>query len=168
SPVRPMSLQFYGLREKPFNTTPDPRFLYLTPALREALAQLVYGVEERKGFVVLTGEIGTGKTTLLHALRRRLPESTSVAFVVNSRVTLEGILTYSLAEFGVTGTPGSKAHQLLALRDLLMAQEQTRRNSVLILDEAQNLDAQTLEEVRLLSNYETGAEKALQILLVGQ
>src|SRR3989442_14329386 len=93
-----MYLTFYGLKEKPFNATPDPRFLYMSPAHREALAQLQYGVLERKGFIVLTGEVGTGKTTLLHALRHRLDGQTAISFVFNSTLPFEGILEYVRSE----------------------------------------------------------------------
>src|SRR3989442_11749802 len=96
-----MYLTFYGLIEKPFNATPDPRFLYMSPAHREALAQLRYGVQERKGFVVLTGKVGTGKTTLLHALRQRLDGQTAISFVFNSTLPFEGILEYVLEDFGI-------------------------------------------------------------------
>jgi type II secretory pathway predicted ATPase ExeA len=163
-----MYLSFYGLREKPFNTTPDPRFLYPTPGHQEALAQLLYGVEERKGFIVLTAEVGTGKTTLLQALLRRLTSDTKVAFVFNSALSFEGILEYALEDFGITTTGSSQAQRLFALNNFLIERRRAGQNTVLILDEAQNLDARTLEQVRLLSNFETPTGKLLQLLLVGQ
>ena len=95
-----MYLNFYGLTEKPFNPTPDPRFLYMSPGHREALAQLQYGVQERKGFIVLTGPVGTGKTTLVHALRQRLNGQTAVAFVFNSTLPFDGILEYATSDTG--------------------------------------------------------------------
>jgi len=161
-------LTFYGLRNKPFNTTPDPRFLYLTPGHREALAQLVYGVQEGKGFIVLTGDIGTGKTTLLHTLRQRLDGNTAVAFMVNPALPFDGILEYMLEDFGITSATNTQAQRLFALNNFLIERRRAGQNSVLIIDEAQSLDSPTLERVRLLSNFETPTEKLLQILLVGQ
>ena len=163
-----MYLKFYGLTEKPFNATPDPRFLYMSPAHREALAQLQYGVAERKGFIVLTGEVGTGKTTLLHALRQRLDGQTAISFVFNSTLPFEGILEYVLEDFGIAKGAESQAQRLIALNNFLINHARTGQNTVLILDEAQNLDPTTLEQIRLLSNFETPTEKLLQILLVGQ
>ena len=163
-----MYLTFYGLKDPPFNATPDPRFLYLTPGHREALAQLLYGVQENKGFMVLTGEVGTGKTTLLQALRQRLDGTAAVAFVFNSTLPFDGILEYMLEDFGIARTAGSQAQRLFALNDFLIERRRGGQNAVLILDEAQNLDPPTLEQVRLLSNFETSTEKLLQILLVGQ
>jgi type II secretory pathway predicted ATPase ExeA len=148
--------------------TPDPRFLYPTPGHQEALAQLLYGVEERKGFIVLTAEVGTGKTTLLQALMQRLTADTKVAFVFNSTLPFEGILEYVLEDFGITTTGSSQAQRLFALNNFLIERLRTGQNTVLILDEAQNLDATTLEQVRLLSNFETPTGKLLQLLLVGQ
>src|SRR3989442_7158476 len=159
-----MYLTFYGLTEKPFNATPDPRFLYMSPGHREALAQLQYGVLERKGFIVLTGEVGTGKTTLLHALRQRLDGQTAISFVFNSTLPFEGILEYVLEDFGIAKGAESQAQRLIALNNFLINHARTGQNTVLILDEAQNLDPTTLEQIRLLSNFETPTEKLLQIL----
>jgi general secretion pathway protein A len=161
-------LRFYGLREKPFNPTPDPRFLYLTTAHREALAQLEYGVKERRGFIVLTGEVGTGKTTLLRTLLDRLESTTECAFVFNSMMSFDEILAYVVEDFGIVGSGNSHAHRLVALNHYLTERVRRGLNTVLIIDEAQNLDAAALEQVRLLSNFETTNEKLLQILLVGQ
>jgi general secretion pathway protein A len=163
-----MYLAFYGLREPPFGSTPDPRFLFPTEGHREALAQLVYGVRERKGFLALTGEVGTGKTTLLHTLLKRLGNDPSVAFVFNSTLPFEGILEYALEEWGVPAANLTHAQRLVALNSFLIAQRRENRNTVLILDEAQNLEVSTLEQVRLLSNFESASEKLLQIILVGQ
>ena len=163
-----MYLTFYGLKEKPFNATPDPKFLYLTPGHREALAQLLYGVQENKGFIVLTGEVGTGKTTLLRALLQRLDGNTAVAFIFNSMLPFDGVLEYMLEEFGIAKTAGTQAQRLFALNNFLIERRRVSQNTVLILDEAQNLDPPTLEQVRLLSNLETPSDKLLQILLVGQ
>lgn len=163
-----MYLTFYGLRERPFNATPDPRFLCLTPGHREALAQLVYSVQENRGFLVLTGEVGTGKTTLLHALLQRLDDKTAVAYVFNTALRFDGLLEYVLEELGVPTPQSSPAQRLLALRRLLLERRRAGQRTVLILDEAQNFDTTTLERIRMLSNLETPTEKILQILLVGQ
>jgi len=163
-----MYLTFYGLNEKPFNTTPDPKFLYLTPGHREALAQLVYSVRENRGFLVLTGEVGTGKTTLLQAFLRRLDGKAAVAYVFNSMLPFEGLLEYVLEELKVPEPGSSPAQRLLALRRFLLDRRRAGQSTVLVLDEAQNLDVPTLERIRMLSNFETPTEKLLQILLVGQ
>ena len=163
-----IDLGFYGLREQPFNPTPDPRFLHLTPAHQEALAQLLYGVEERKGFILLTGEVGTGKTTLLQALLERLDETTAVAFITNPMPGFEDILEYMLEDLGIAKLGESHAQRLVAFRNSLVERCRAGQNTVLILDEAQDLDPRTLEQIRLLSNFETKTEKILQILLVGQ
>jgi general secretion pathway protein A len=163
-----MYLTFYGLAEKPFNATPDPRFLYMTPGHREALAQLQYGVQERKGFIVLVGKVGTGKTTLLHALWQRLKDESAISFVVNSTLPFDGLLEYILEDFGVTKAGESRAQRLIALNHFLIKREREGYNTILIIDEAQNLDVATLEQIRLLSNFETPTRKLLQILLVGQ
>jgi general secretion pathway protein A len=161
-------LNFYGFREHPFSTTPDPRFLYLTPRHREALAQLTYGVEEAKGCTLLTGDIGAGKTTLLRALLRKLDSSVAVAFVSDSTLPFDGLLECILEEFGIKVPDGSHARQLMALRSFLHERHSAGLKTVLILDEAQNFSPPTLEEVRLLSNIEAPGAKLLQILLVGQ
>lgn len=163
-----MYLNFYGLKEKPFNATPDPRFLYLTPGHREALAQLLYGVQENKGFIVLTGRVGTGKTTLVHTMRQRLNGNNAISFVFNSSLPFDGILEYMLEDFGIAKAGESHAQRLIALNNFLIERRRAGQNTVLILDEAQNLDPSTLEQVRLLSNFETPTDKLLQILLVGQ
>jgi general secretion pathway protein A len=163
-----MYASFYGLKEKPFNTTPDPRFLFLTPGHREALAQLTYGVQESKGFLVLTGDVGTGKTTLLQTLLQRLDANTAAAFVFNSTLPFDGILEYMLEDFGVTKAGDTRAQRLFALNHFLIERRRAGQNTVLIVDEAQNLDPPTLEQIRLLSNFETSREKLLQIMLIGQ
>jgi general secretion pathway protein A len=163
-----MYLSFYGLKEKPFSATPDPKFLYLTPPHREALAQLIYGVKENKGFIVLTGEVGTGKTTLLHTLLRKLDDNTAVAFILNSTLPFDDVVEYMLEDFGVSKGPSTRVERLVALNRFLIERRRVGQNTVLILDEAQNLTPETLEQVRLLSNFETPTDKLLQILLVGQ
>ena len=163
-----MYLNFYGLERKPFNPTPDPKFLYLTPSHREALAQILYGVQEGKGFIVLTGEVGTGKTTLIQTLLRRLDEKTEVAYIFNSKLPFEALVEYMLRDFGISENFASMPQRLFALNNFLIERRRTGQNTVLIIDEAQNLDAAALEQVRLLSNFETATEKLLQIFLAGQ
>ena len=163
-----MYLTFYGLSEKPFNATPDPRFLYMSTGHREALAQLLYGTQEKKGFIVLTGKVGTGKSTLLHALHQRLDGQSAIAFIVNSALSFDGLLEYILADLGISKMGQSRAQCLMALNSYLIERERAGQNTVLIIDEAQNLETATLEQIRLLSNFETPTSKLLQILLVGQ
>jgi general secretion pathway protein A len=141
----------------------------MTPGHREALAQLTYAIQERKGFIVLAAEVGTGKTTLLQALQRELDGSnTAVAYVSNSLLPFNAILEYMLEEFEIAKPGESHAQRLVTLQNFLVERFRAGQNTVLILDEAQNLYPQTLEQIRLLSNFETTKEKILQILLVGQ
>jgi general secretion pathway protein A len=163
-----MYLSFYGLNEKPFNSTPDPRFLYLSPGHQEALAQLEYGILERKGFMVLTGKVGAGKTTVLQALRRRLAGDTAVSYIFHSTLPFDGLLCYLLKDLGITEPDESRARRLIALNTFLIERARAGQNTVLIIDEAQNLDAATLEQIRVLSNFETATSKLLQIVLAGQ
>jgi general secretion pathway protein A len=163
-----MYLTFYGLKEKPFNPTPDPKFLYLTPGHREALSQLVYGVREHKGFIVLTGEVGTGKTTLLRTLLTRLDSTTAVAFLFNSTLPFDELLEYMLHDFGMAKTGDTRVERLVTLNHFLIDRWRAGQKTVVILDEAQHLDAPTLERIRLLSNFETTTDKLLQIVLVAQ
>ena len=161
-------LSFFGLEREPFGVTPDPEFLYLTSGHREALAQLTYAVQERKGFILLTAEVGTGKTTLLHAFRKELDSNTAVAYVANSMLPFNGILEYMLEEFEINKPGETHAQRLVTLQNFLVERHRAGQSTVLILDEAQNLYPQTLEQIRLLSNFETTKEKILQIVLVGQ
>jgi type II secretory pathway predicted ATPase ExeA len=163
-----MYLEFYGLQAKPFGVTPDPKFLHLTQAHREALAHLVYGVRERRGFMVLTGEAGTGKTTLLQALVRRLDSQVAFAFVFNSTLPFPDIVAYMIEDFGIVQAGDSQARRLIALNNFLLQRRRAGQDAALIIDEAQNLSVETLEQVRLLSNFETTSEKLLQTVLAGQ
>jgi general secretion pathway protein A len=160
--------EFYGLIRAPFEMTPDPAFLYLGESHQEGLATLVYGVRARKGFVLLTGEVGTGKTTLLHSLLAQLDPSTASAFIFNPKLDPEDFFLILFDEFGIQEQCRTKAEYLLALNNFLIERLQKGETALLIIDEAQNLSAEMLEEVRLLSNLETPTSKLLQIMLVGQ
>ena len=160
--------KFYGLTEKPFNVTPDPRFLYLSEHHREALAHLQYGVEERRGFVAIIGEVGTGKTTLLHALLNGLDSDTRTAFIFSTSLTAKGLVSMMASEFGIESSGRTKSELLTELNHFLLEQFALGINCVLIVDEAQNLSFGLLEEIRMLSNLETDKHKLLQIVLVGQ
>jgi len=163
-----MYLNFYGLAEKPFTTVSDPRFLYMSAAHKDALAQLVDGVQERKGFIVVTGRVGTGKTTLLHALRQRLEGQAATSFVSHSTLSFDGILEYLLDDLGIAKGEESRVQRLIALKRFLVDRERAGQKTVLIVDEAQNLAPSTLEDIRLLSNFESATNKLLQIVLAGQ
>jgi general secretion pathway protein A len=163
-----MYLKFFGLTEKPFDLTPDPKFLFLTPGHREALAQLIYGIQEQKGFISMTGEVGTGKTTLLQTLLQRVDGKVDAAFITNSTLPFDEILEYTFADLGVPDPRSTRAQRLIALNKFLIEQRRAKRNTVLIIDEAQNLSIETLEQIRLLSNFETPSAKLIQIILSGQ
>lgn len=163
-----MYLSFFGFKEYPFNVTPDPKFLYFGEAYQDALAYLVYGIRMRKGFVVLTGEIGIGKTTVINALLERLDDSHRIAHLVHSNMSLKDMLRFIFRDFGLDAIGKSKSELLLALQDFLIRLDQKGGNAVLIIDESQNLRSWQLEEIRLLSNIETAKRKLIQIVLVGQ
>ena len=160
--------EYYGLVRAPFEMTPDPSFLYLGEAHREGLATLVYAVNSGKGFVMLTGEVGTGKTTLIHALLSQLDSKTNSAFIFNPRLDPLGFFRMLFEELGVGPACDSKAEYLLALNHYLIEKLAANERVLLIVDEAQNLSAEMLEEIRLLSNLETPTSKLIQIMLVGQ
>ncbi len=160
---------FFGFREPPFSLTPDPRFLWLSDTHQEGLATLVYGITRHKGFLLLTGEVGTGKTTLLRAALAQIPPDTDTALVLNTvGLTPMDLLKLIAAEFGIEGNLECTADYVIALNRMLLERLRMGRNTVLIIDEAQNLDMETLEEVRLLSNLETDTSKLMQIVLTGQ
>ena len=163
-----MYLQHFGLARAPFEMTPDPTFLYLAEPHREGLATLAYAVGQRKGFVMLTGEVGTGKTTLLHALLAQLDAQCAAAFIFNPRLEPLDFFRMLFDELGIEERCETKAGYLIALNRFLIARLERNLTTLLIVDEAQNLSAEMLEEIRLLSNLETPRSKLLQILLVGQ
>jgi general secretion pathway protein A len=163
-----MYCQHFGFAKRPFELTPDPSFLYLGEAHREGLATLVYGVQSGKGFVLITGEVGTGKTTLLHALLGQLDSSTACAFIFNPRLEPLDFFHVLFEELGIETPCTTKAEYLLTLNKFLIERLEKNEPTLLIIDEAQNLSAEMLEEIRLLSNLETPTSKLIQIMLVGQ
>jgi general secretion pathway protein A len=164
-----MYKEFFGLRANPFNVNPDPRYLFLTRHTEEALACLTYGIQSRKGFVLLTGEVGTGKTTLINKLLEWLRlQQVATAFIFNSRLNVPQFLDYMMADFGIPSDSKLKSQILLRLYNWLLDRYRAGETAVLIVDEAQNLSDEVLEEIRMLTNLETFTEKLLQIVLVGQ
>jgi general secretion pathway protein A len=164
-----MYKDFFGLRANPFNVNPDPRYLFLTRHTEEALACLTYGIQSRKGFVLLTGEVGTGKTTLINKLLEWLRlQQVATAFIFNSRLDVTQFLDFMMADFGIQCDGKSKSQLLQKLYSWLLDRYRAGETAVLIVDEAQNLSDEVLEEIRMLTNLETFTEKLLQIILVGQ
>ncbi|MDD5449263.1 MAG: AAA family ATPase [Candidatus Omnitrophica bacterium] len=164
-----MYTKFYNLRENPFNVTSDPAFLFMSKKHREALSFLIYGIEQRKGFLEVTGEIGTGKTTICRALLDKLDNRVKTAFIINPDLSELQLLSSIAEDFGLE-LP-KKANKLIIfhlLNKFLIHQLSLKNNVVLIIDEAQNLKPSLLEQIRLLSNLETEKEKLIQIVLVGQ
>jgi general secretion pathway protein A len=164
-----MYQRYYGFTEMPFHITPDPKFLYLSPPHQEALQHLKYGVTERKGFIVLVGEVGCGKTTLCRKFLSELdPAHYDTALVLNPRLTETQMLKAILAELGETHLARSKNDLVAQMNSVLLQRIGAGREIVLIIDEAQNLSFEVFEQVRLLSNLETDKQKLLQIVLMGQ
>ncbi len=166
-----MYLTFFGLNEKPFAITPDPRYLYLSERHAEALAHLLYGINEAGGFVQLTGEVGTGKTTIVRSLLAQTPTNAEIALILNPRMTAPEFLLTICEELGI-GVPDSALGSLKDLVDILshylLRAHAAGKRVVLVVDEAQNLSPDVLEQVRLLTNLETNTQKLLQIILIGQ
>jgi general secretion pathway protein A len=160
--------KFYGFSEKPFNITPDSKFFFPSPKHTEALNSLIYAISERRGFVVITGEIGAGKTTVCRTLLNKLDINTKVALVTNTHLTPRELIAQILEEFEIEHKGGTKQKLLSFLNEFLIKQLAGDTNVVLIIDEAQNLAPKVLEEVRMLSNLETEKEKLIQIILLGQ
>ncbi|MBD3425956.1 MAG: AAA family ATPase [Candidatus Omnitrophica bacterium] len=163
-----MYLDFFGLKENPFNVTSDPDFLYLSHTHREALDHLLYGIHARKGFIEITGEVGAGKTTLCRALIKQLDEKTKTSLIFNSSLPETQLLEAIVTDFGIEPERRNKVAFLKQLNQFLLEELALGNNTVLIIDEAQNLRKSTLETIRMLSNLETDKEKLLQIILVGQ
>ena len=166
-----MYTSFFGLNEKPFSITPDPRYLFLSKRHGEALAHLVYGVTESGGFMQLTGEVGTGKTTLVRTLlQNRLPENADVAVILNPQLSALEFLKTICEELGIAGPDDGSSNKALtdSLNEYLLAAHAEGRRTIVVVDEAQNLAAEVLEQVRLLTNLETAKQKLLQIILIGQ
>jgi general secretion pathway protein A len=164
-----MYKSFFALKENPFNVNPDPRYLFLTKQIEEALSGLMYGIQTRKGFITLTGEVGTGKTTLVNRLLDWLHlRRTKTAFLFNSRMNTNQLFDFIMAEFDIPCDNRSKSQQLMKLNHWLLERYRAGETAVLIVDEAQNLTFPVLEEIRLLTNLETSTEKLLQIVLSGQ
>jgi general secretion pathway protein A len=163
-----MYREFYSLRESPFNVTSDPGFLYLSPTHQEALEHLRYGIEQRKGFLAITGEIGAGKTTLCRALVNTLDPRVKVALILNAVLPELQLLEAIVEDFGIPVEKRSKGALIKSINKFLLEQLALGNNAVLIIDEAQNMRFSALETIRMLSNLETEKEKLLQIVLVGQ
>lgn len=161
--------KFFGLNEDPFNISPDPRFFYLTDTLRETLSVLSYGIKSRKGFIVLTGGVGTGKTTILNIMLQWLrANSAATAFIHNPRLRPEEFLDYMMKDFGIPTSGLVKGKHLFTLNEWLLKRYEAGQVVVLVVDEAQQLSSEMLEELRLLTNFETPTHKLLQIVLAGQ
>jgi len=164
-----MYKSFFQLKDSPFNVNPDPRYLVITNQIEEALTGLMYGIQTRKGFITLTGEVGTGKTTLVNRLLDWLHHKRArTAFLFNSRMNTNQLFDFILAEFDIPCDSRSKSQQLMSLNHWLLDRYRAGETAVLIIDEAQNLTFPVLEEVRLLTNLETSTDKLLQIVLSGQ
>ena len=165
-----MYTAFFGLNEKPFSITPNPRYLYMSERHTEALAHLIYGIKDSGGFIQLTGEVGTGKTTLIRGLLQRLPDSADIALVLNSQLSATEFLAAILEELGIDLPEQHDSLKALtdALNEFLLENYSKGRRTILIVDEAQNFAVDVLEQIRLLTNLETAKHKLLQILLIGQ
>ncbi|MDD3088689.1 MAG: AAA family ATPase [Candidatus Omnitrophica bacterium] len=163
-----MYLSYYGLKENPFNVTSDPSFLYLSHTHKEALDHLLFGIDRRKGFIEITGEIGCGKTTLCRALLSRLDTTVKTSVIFNSTLPEAQLLEAIVEDFGLKPEKRGKGASIMALNRFLLEQLREGNNAVLIIDEAQNLRPTALETIRMLSTLETEKEKLLQIILVGQ
>ncbi|MBT8148873.1 MAG: AAA family ATPase, partial [Gammaproteobacteria bacterium] len=164
-----MYLDFFGLHEKPFSIAPDPRYLYMTEQHREAMAHLLFGIGDEGGFILLTGEIGTGKTTICRGLLNELPDDVDIAFIINPRLSATEMLQSVCDDLGIDYADGDTLKVLVdALNKFLLESYARGRNTILIIDEAQNLTDEVLEQLRLLTNLETSEKKLLQLILLGQ
>lgn len=163
-----MYCQYYGLKERPFNVTSDPAFFFLSKKHKEALSHLLYGASQRKGIIVLTGEIGTGKTTLCRFFLNQIGKNVKTAFILNPHFSETQLLEAIVRDFGITAKNNSRLGLIWDLNKFLLNESESGNNVILIIDEAQNLKPGQLEQVRLLSNLETEKEKLLQVVLAGQ
>ncbi|MBI4387416.1 MAG: AAA family ATPase [Candidatus Omnitrophica bacterium] len=160
--------RFYGFRENPFNQTPDTDFFFPSEHHKAAMDAMLYAVRQRKGFVVITGEIGSGKTTVSRALLKKLGDEVKSAVITNTHLTPKGIILLMMEDLEIDYVPGSKEKLLIQLNEFLLTQASMDQTVVLLIDEAQNLSPACLEEVRMISNLETEKEKLVQIILMGQ
>jgi len=163
-----MYCQFYGLKERPFNVTSDPAFFFSSKKHKEAISHLIYGVSQRKGIIVLTGEIGTGKTTICRFFLNHVGKNVKTAFILNPSFSETQLLESILKDFGISPKSKTKLDMVWELNNFLLRESIAGNNLVLIVDEAQNLKPNLLEQIRLLSNLETEKDKLLQVILVGQ
>ena len=163
-----MYCQFYGLKERPFNVTSDPAFFFSSKKHKEAISHLIYGVSQRKGIIVLTGEIGTGKTTICRFFLNHIGKNVKTAFILNPSFSENQLLESIVKDFGISFKSKSKLDMVWELNNFLLRESNAGNNLVLIVDEAQNLNPGLLEQIRLLSNLETEKDKLLQVILVGQ
>jgi general secretion pathway protein A len=165
-----MYKEYFGFKELPFSIAPDPRFLFMSGQHREALAHLIYGINVEGGFVMLTGEVGTGKTTVCRCLLGQLPENTDIAFILNPKMTVEELLAAVCDELGIGYPEGNRSIKVFIdhINAYLLAAFAKGRKTVLIMEEAQNLKPDVLEQVRLLTNLETDRQKLLKIIMIGQ
>lgn len=163
-----MYAKFYGFATKPFNMTPDSKFFFASSKHEEALNRLLVAISEKSGFAVITGEIGSGKTTVCRTLLNKLDPTTKVGLILNTHLGKKELLTTILEDFSIEYRSNSKTHLILALNNYLLEQARKDVNVVVIIDEAQNLTPSVLEEIRMLSNLETEDEKLVQIILLGQ
>jgi general secretion pathway protein A len=163
-----MYCQFYGLKERPFNVTSDPAFFFSSKKHKEAISHLIYGVSQRKGIIVLTGEIGTGKTTICRFFLNHIGKNVKTAFILNPSFSENQLLESIVKDFGISFKSKSKLDLVWELNNFLLRESNAGNNLVLIVDEAQNLNPGLLEQIRLLSNLETEKDKLLQVILVGQ
>lgn len=161
--------EYFGLSEAPFSIAPDPRYLFLSDKHREALAHLIYGVGDQGGFVLLTGEVGTGKTTICRCLLQQVPDNADIAFIINPKQSVNQLLQSIFKELHIALEKGATSKDLIDhLTQYLLAAHGRGRNTILIIDEAQNLSTDVLEQLRLLTNLETNEKKLLQLVLLGQ
>jgi len=164
-----MYLSFYGLKKEPFHTTPDPNFLYLSPTHKEALGAIIYGIEQRKGFITITGEVGVGKTTIIRAyLERPTTRTQKTIYIFNPVVSFHALLTTIFRSLEVEPKNNELPEMVNQLHEILIAEYRANSTVVLVIDEAQNMPIETLENIRMLSNLETAADKLIQIVLIGQ